>query len=36
MTASYLISASILSADFTRLGEQIQEAEKAGVDWNGI
>ena len=33
MTASYLISASILSADFTRLGEQIQEAEKAGVDW---
>jgi ribulose-phosphate 3-epimerase len=33
MTASYLISASILSADFTRLGEQIQEAENAGVDW---
>jgi ribulose-phosphate 3-epimerase len=33
MTSSYLISASILSADFTRLGEQIQEAEKAGVDW---
>ncbi len=33
MTAPYLISASILSADFTRLGEQIQEAEKAGADW---
>ncbi len=33
MPATYLISASILSADFTRLGEQIQEAERAGVDW---
>jgi len=33
MTAPYLLSASILSADFTQLGEQIQEAEKAGVDW---
>lgn len=33
MPASYLISASILSSDFTRLGEQIQEAEKAGADW---
>jgi ribulose-phosphate 3-epimerase len=30
---SYLISASILAADFSRLGEQIQEAETAGVDW---
>jgi ribulose-phosphate 3-epimerase len=29
----YLISSSILSADFTRLGEQIGEAEAAGVDW---
>ena len=29
----YIISASILSADFTRLGEQIAEAESAGVDW---
>jgi ribulose-phosphate 3-epimerase len=29
----YLISASILSADFTRLGEQIREAEKGGTDW---
>jgi len=27
------ISASILSADFGRLAEQIQEAEAAGVDW---
>lgn len=33
MGISYLLSASILSADFTRLGEQIQEAEAAGVDW---
>ncbi len=29
----YVISSSILSADFTRLGEQIAEAESAGVDW---
>ncbi len=29
----YTIAASILSADFTRLGEQIIEAEAAGVDW---
>jgi ribulose-phosphate 3-epimerase len=29
----YLISTSILSADLSRLGEQIQEAEKAGADW---
>jgi ribulose-phosphate 3-epimerase len=27
------ISASILSADFGRLGEQVREAEAAGVDW---
>jgi ribulose-phosphate 3-epimerase len=33
MYPPYLISSSILSADFTRLGEQISEAEKAGVDW---
>jgi len=33
MPSSYLISASILSADFTRLGEQIKEAERGGVDW---
>lgn len=28
-----LISTSILSADFARLGEQIHEAEAAGADW---
>ncbi|MEO5657240.1 MAG: ribulose-phosphate 3-epimerase [Nitrospiria bacterium] len=28
-----LIAPSILSADFTRLGEEIQEVEKAGADW---
>ena len=28
-----IISASILSADFGRLAEQIQESEAAGVDW---
>jgi ribulose-phosphate 3-epimerase len=28
-----IISASILSADFSRLGEQIAEVESAGVDW---
>ncbi len=33
MTKQYVISSSILSADFTRLGEQIAEAEAAGVDW---
>uniref|UniRef100_A0A7C5EN55 Ribulose-phosphate 3-epimerase n=1 Tax=Desulfobacca acetoxidans TaxID=60893 RepID=A0A7C5EN55_9BACT len=27
------LSASILSADFSRLGEEIQRAEAAGVDW---
>ncbi len=30
---SVKISVSILSADFSRLGEQIREAEAAGVDW---
>ncbi|MGZ9221620.1 MAG: ribulose-phosphate 3-epimerase [Anaerolineales bacterium] len=29
----YAISASILSADFTRLGEEIAACEEAGVDW---
>jgi ribulose-phosphate 3-epimerase len=29
----YVISSSILSADFTQLGQQIAEAEAAGVDW---
>ncbi len=33
MAIPYLISTSILSADFTRLGEQIREAEKGGADW---
>jgi ribulose-phosphate 3-epimerase len=27
------IAPSILSADFTRLGEQVREAEEAGADW---
>lgn len=29
----YIISASILSADFARLGEEIATVESAGVDW---
>ncbi|MFH1909136.1 MAG: ribulose-phosphate 3-epimerase [Chloroflexota bacterium] len=29
----YIIAPSILSADFTRLGEQINECEAAGADW---
>lgn len=33
MSGPFLISTSILSADFSRLGEQIREAEKAGADW---
>ena len=33
MSRSCVIAASILSADFTRLGEQIAEAEAAGADW---
>jgi len=33
MTSAFKLSASILSADFTRLGSQIAEAEAAGVDW---
>jgi ribulose-phosphate 3-epimerase len=33
MTKHFLIAPSILSADFTRLGEQIAEAEAAGADW---
>jgi ribulose-phosphate 3-epimerase len=28
-----ILSSSILSADFSRLGDQIREAEQAGVDW---
>ncbi len=30
---SQLLSASILSADFARLGSAIRQVEKAGVDW---
>src|SRR5512137_1619567 len=33
MPRHFLIAPSILSADFTRLGEQIAEAEAAGADW---
>jgi ribulose-phosphate 3-epimerase len=33
MTHPYLISTSILSADFTRLGEQLSEVEQHGADW---
>ncbi len=33
MHSPYLISASILSADFTRLGQQITQAESGGTDW---
>ncbi|RPI88657.1 MAG: ribulose-phosphate 3-epimerase [Chloroflexi bacterium] len=33
MPKPYIITSSILSADFTRLGEQITAAENAGVDW---
>jgi ribulose-phosphate 3-epimerase len=29
----FLISASILSADFTQLGDQLKQAEDAGADW---
>lgn len=30
---TYKLAPSILSADFARLGEQVQEAEAAAVDW---
>ncbi|MEB3314277.1 MAG: ribulose-phosphate 3-epimerase [Cyanobacteriota bacterium] len=32
-TKSVVISPSILSADFSRLGEEIQAADQAGADW---
>lgn len=32
-TNSAIISASILSADFTHLADQIKQAEEAGIDW---
>jgi ribulose-phosphate 3-epimerase len=33
VSATLKIAPSILSADFTRLGEQIREAEEGGADW---
>ncbi|MDI6768779.1 MAG: ribulose-phosphate 3-epimerase [Anaerolineales bacterium] len=33
MSQKYILAPSILSADFTRLGEQIAECEAAGADW---
>lgn len=30
---SVILSSSILSADFSRLGEEIKTVEKAGIDW---
>ncbi|HBX69839.1 MAG TPA: ribulose-phosphate 3-epimerase [Chloroflexi bacterium] len=33
MTQSYFIAPSILSADFSRLGEEIARIENAGADW---
>ena len=32
-TSKVLLAPSILSADFSRLGEEIQAVEKAGADW---
>ena len=33
MAQKYIISTSILSADFTHLGEEIAACESAGADW---
>jgi ribulose-phosphate 3-epimerase len=33
MTTPYIITSSILSADFACLRDQIEQAEQAGVDW---
>lgn len=33
MASKVLLSPSILSADFSRLGEEVRDAEAAGVDW---
>lgn len=33
MASNVLLSPSILSADFSRLGEEVRDAEAAGVDW---
>jgi ribulose-phosphate 3-epimerase len=33
MSRDFLLAASILAADFTKLGSEISQAEQAGVDW---
>lgn len=33
MSRSFLIAPSLLSSDFSRLGEEIRAVEKAGADW---
>lgn len=33
MESKFLVAPSILSADFSRLGEEIRAVEKAGADW---
>lgn len=33
MTSKFIIAPSILSADFTKLGEEIRACEAAGADW---
>ena len=33
MPANVLISPSILSADFARLGEEVRAIDQAGCDW---
>ncbi|MGH2620690.1 MAG: ribulose-phosphate 3-epimerase, partial [Anaerolineales bacterium] len=33
MSGGYLLAPSILSADFLRLGQAIQEVEAAGAHW---
>jgi len=33
MTDPLILSASILSADFSQLGDQIRQAENGGIDW---
>lgn len=33
MSREFLLAASILAADFTKLGREISQAQQAGVDW---
>ncbi|NBB69405.1 MAG: ribulose-phosphate 3-epimerase, partial [Alphaproteobacteria bacterium] len=33
MTADVLIAPSILSADFARLGDEVEAVDRAGADW---